>query len=579
MLRNLLREARGATRALVTFALYVVWVTGTHADDRSIDGTGNNTSNTNWGAASDPGSGRYVQLLREAPAAYEDGISSPAGASTRPSPRVISNAVAAQTGSILNNNLLTDFVWQWGQFLDHDIDLTEAAHPTESFDIPVPTGDPQFDPFSTGTETIGLNRSIYDPSTGLGPGNPREQINEITSYIDASNVYGSDATRAAALRTNGGTGAKLLTSGGGDLLPLNTALLPNANGGPFADNQLFLAGDVRANEQVGLTAMHTLFVREHNRLVDELAAENPGWTDEQLYQRARKIVGAQMQVITYEEFLPALLGSAAPSSTGSYNPNVDATILNEFSTAFYRVGHTMLSPELQRIQNDGTPAPGGPLSLDAAFFDPTLLQTGVDVDYLLKGLASQQQQLVDNKIVDDVRNFLFGPPGSGGLDLASLNIQRGRDHGLPDYNTLRLAYGLSAVTNFSDITSDTTLQVTLQSLYGNVNDIDPWVGALAEDHLPGSNVGELIATVLSEQFTRLLVGDRFWYENDPDFTQAEINELRATQLSDIIRRNTSITNLQNNVFVIPEPSTYVMFVIGLVVLLANGLVRRCKASG
>ena len=552
--------ATGAVALVVlTFALPA------SADNRTIDGTMNNLANPDWGAATDPGAGRYVQLRRVAPSDYGDGISTPAGAS-RPSAREVSNAVVAQSGSVLNARYLSDFVWQWGQFLDHDIDLTEAAEPHEPFDIPVPTGDPYFDPMSTGTQTIPLNRSAYDPNTGLGPGNPREQVNQITSYIDASNVYGSDPVRAAALRTNGGTGAKLLTSGGGDLLPLNTALLPNANGGPFPDDQLFLAGDVRANEQVGLTAMHTLFVREHNRLVDELSAANPTWTDEQLYQRARKIVGAQMQAITYEEFLPALLGPYAPSSSGTYDANVDATIINEFSTAMYRLGHSMLSPQLLRLQGDGTPAPGGPLALKDAFFDPTLLQTGSDVDEFLKGLASQRQQETDTMIVDDLRNFLFGPPGSGGFDLASLNIQRGRDHGLPDYNTLRVAYGLTAVADFSDITSDTTLQMALQALYGDVNDIDPWIGALAEDHLPGASVGELIARVLQEQFERLRDGDRFWYENDPDFTAVEIEAIRSTRLSDIIRRNTGITSLQNNVFVVPEPASVVLYAISMLAI-------------
>ncbi len=74
---------------------------------------------------------------------------------------------------------------------------------------------------------------------------------------------------------------------------------------------MFLAGDIRANEQVGLTSVHTLFMREHNRLADLIKAVDPGLSDEDIYQKARKIVGAQMQIITYNEFLPALLGDAA----------------------------------------------------------------------------------------------------------------------------------------------------------------------------------------------------------------------------------------------------------------------------
>ncbi len=240
----------------------------------------------------------------------------------------------------------------------------------------------------------------------------------------------------------------------GNLLPLNTFGLPNATGGPADPTQFYVAGDVRANEQVGLTAIHTLMLREHNRLADQIAAENPGWTDEQIYQRARKLVGGEVQVITYNEFLPALLGSYAPSINSVYDPGLDASVLTEFSTALYRVGHTMLSPNLMRMENDGSEAPGGPMPLRHAFFVPQNLASGGELEHFLKGLASDQQQEVDMHMVDDVRNFLFGEPIPGGFDLASLNIQRGRDHGLPDYNSIRVAFGLPAAASFADITSD-----------------------------------------------------------------------------------------------------------------------------
>jgi hypothetical protein len=175
---------------------------------------------------------------------------------------------------------MTDWVFQWGQFVDHDLDLTLLAEPVESFNISVPAGDPIFDAMNTGTQVMPFQRSKYDVATGTGVGNPREQINEITSYLDASMVYGSDATRATTLRTL--SGGRLKTSAG-NLMPLNTFGLPNGTGGPFDPTQFYLAGDVRSNEQVGLTAVHTLFVREHNRLADQIASANPTWTDELVY--------------------------------------------------------------------------------------------------------------------------------------------------------------------------------------------------------------------------------------------------------------------------------------------------------
>lgn len=512
---------------------------GADAEDRWIDGTANNLAHPDWGAAGCP-------LRRDAPAAYADGVS--AMPTNRPSPRAISQAVCAQAASRPNTLGLSDFVWQWGQFLDHDVSLT-PTEPAEPANIEVPAGDPWFDPFNTGVKEIEFDRSMDEPGTGTGT-TPREQINVVTAWIDASNVYGSDFGRAIALRTFE-DGKLLMTDEG--LLPFNEFGLPNANSGQLPDEELFVAGDVRANEHVGLTAMHTLFVREHNRLCEELAVSNPLWDDEQIYQRARKIVGAQMQVITYREFLPALLGPAAPAAAGAYDTNINASIANEFSAALFRVGHTMLSPVLQRFGNDNLPFPDGNLELHHAFFNPGLFTADVsNVDCLLKGLAARRQQNIDTLIDDSVRNLLFGPPGADGLDLASLNIQRGRDHGLPSYVDARAAYGLPLVTAFDEISSDPAFVQAFSNVYGSVTNVELWVGALAEDHLAGAAVGPLIAIALSNQFARLRDGDRFWYAIDPELGDI-VAELESTRLSDIIRRNTAISVIQDDVFhVIPE---------------------------
>jgi peroxidase len=503
-----------------------------NSEFRSIDGSGNNLDKPDMGAVG-------TQLQRWTQTAYSDGASGMAG-STRRGPREISNIVVAQPGSILNPENASDYLWQWGQFLDHDLDLTDGTNPPEAANIVIP-GDDQY--FLPGIETP-FNRSIYDPATGTT--SPRQQLNEITAWIDASNVYGSDEVRAQALRTLDGTGK--LRSSDGNLLPFNVDSLPNA-GGP--DPTLFLAGDVRANEQVGLTAMHTLFMREHNRLADELAAEHPDWDGEQIYQKARQLVGAQMQVITYNEFIPALLGKNSLKSYKGYSANVDASIANIFATAAYRFGHSMLSPTLLRLDADGQPIPEGHLQLRNAFFAPYRITTEGGIDPLLRGLAHQTSQRVDPYIVDDVRNFLFGDPIAGGFDLASLNIQRGRDHGLPDYNTLREKLALGRKQSFSEVTSDPDLQAKLAEAYDSVDDMDAWVGGLAEDPYRHAHVGELVYTVLKLQFEALRDGDRFWYKRT--LNKDELKTIRRTRLSDIIRRNTGIGDeLPDNVFLVPK---------------------------
>ena len=502
---------------------------------RSIDGTGNNLANPDWGSVG-------VQLLREAAAAYADGVASPAG-SDRPSARAVSNAVSAVLeGGLLNDRNLSAFVYVWGQFIDHDMDLTITATPADPFNVLVPTGDPHFDPLGTGTQLIQLNRSAYDPATGTSADNPREQTNSITAWIDGSMIYGSDAERAAALRTF--VGGRLKTSDD-NLLPFNVDLLPNDNAARLVpDDELFLAGDVRANENIELTALQTLFVREHNRIAATLAARYRRLNDEALYQQARQAVVAQIQAITYNEFLPALLGRGALDRYTGYDPTVNPGIANEFSTAAFRLGHSLLGDDVEFLDDNGEET-RDELPLSAAFFNPAVVSES-GLEPILKYLASDRAQELDTGVVDGVRNFLFGPPGAGGFDLASLNIQRGRDHGLADYNTTRVAYGLAPVDSFDDVTTDPQLQAALEDLYGSVDNIDLWVGGLAEDHVAGGSVGELFRTIVVDQFERLRDGDRFWYQ--AQLSSCERQSLERTSLSDVIRRNTELSNVQDNVF-------------------------------
>jgi hypothetical protein len=487
---------------------------------RSYDGTGNNLIHPEWGSTDE-------QLLRAAEADYADGISVPAG-EDRPSAREISNALVAQLEEEPNDRQLSAFIYVWGQFIDHDMDLTEP--PTsgrEAYNVSVPVGDDYFDPNDQGNQWINLNRSRYDTTTGTSVDNPREQVNQITAWIDASMIYGSTKATADSLRTF--VGGKLRTSAGN--------LPPTDAGGNF------VAGDVRANENVELTSMHALFVREHNWWAAQIARQNPRLGDEAIYQQARAIVIAEIQAVTYNEFLPALLGTGAIESYRGYSAAVDPSIANEFSTASFRM-HSLINDDVEFFGNDGR-AVRDEVALAEAFNNPDLLrETGADP--ILKYLASTHAQEIDSQIVESLRNFLFGQPGQGGFDLASLNIQRGRDHGLADYNSVREAYGLPRVASFAEITSDTALQESLATLYETVDNIDLWVGGLVEDHVPGSSVGETIRAIVADQFERLRDGDRMWFERN--FSGVQLEQIRNTSLADIIRRNTTVSSLQENVF-------------------------------
>jgi len=529
------------------------WATAVALDPRSIDGTGNNIANPEWGAAQQP-------VRRTTTNAYGDGQSTLARA-TEASPRLISNIVCFTPilASGLNVNMpnargASDFIWQWGQFLDHDLSFTTVSGGVpESAPIAIPKGDPYFDPQNTGTKTMTFLRSNYVIGSV-----PRQQININTSFIDASMVYGSDATREMALRANDGTGR--LETSPGNLPPINTTALINTNPNNPGQSGLFMCGDIRCNEVVGLTSLQVLFLREHNRVAGLIHNEQPQLNDEEVFQLARAVIAGESAHITYDTYLPILLGPNAIPAYSGYKSDVDPRTENMF-TILFRVGHTMLSSNLQMDGPTMTSLPSGPLSMANAFFHPEFMTVGAGLEPALRGMAGQHAQEVDLFVVKEVQSFLFDQPNvAASLDLPALNIQRGRDHGLGSYTQTEQDYGLPVAASFADVTSDTLLQAKLAEAYPQgenlteaqaVAEIDPWVGALAEDHVPGAMVGPLLEKVLSEQFIRTRDGDRYWYENTlpPEL----LAWVKTQTLAKIIRRNTTIGDeLPENVFLVPQ---------------------------
>jgi len=322
---------------------------------------------------------------------------------------------------------------------------------------------------------------------------------------------------------------------------MNEAGLSNQIVGP--SSAYFLAGDERANTGFGLMAIHSLFVREHNRVADQYVGRHSDADPEDAYQFARRWTAALIQSVTYGEFIPAILGNDAIGPYRGYDPDTDPTQSAEFVTFGLRFGHSMLSPVLRIIDNSGTP-------LEDVPHEKALLNIGVilrhGVGPVLKGFASQAMQEVDVLVIEAMRSIHF--PGSPPIDLIALDLQRARDHGVPGYNRCRLCFGLDPKEKFADVTPNTQIQQKLECTYPSVGSIDPLIGGLAEAHVPGSAFGPLLRSIMIEQFVRMRAGDRFWYENDPAFNAADLAELRQTRLADIIRRNTAIENIQDEVF-------------------------------
>jgi len=160
-------------------------------------------------------------------------------------------------------------------------------------------------------------------------------------------------------------------------------------------------------------------------------------------------------------------------------------------------------------------------------------------------------QATDVYVVAALRNLLFAPLVGGGMDeidLIAIDIQRERDVGLGTLNQTRHAIGLERYDSFAELTTDPVLQKSLQAVYGTIDNVDLFIGGLAENHAPGARVGPTFQAIIARQFEALRAGDRFFWMNER-FNDEAADLISKTTLADIIRRNTDTTNLQANVFI------------------------------
>ncbi len=610
------------------------------AEVRTLDGSGNNKARTAWGKAN-------TAYLRVAAANYADRVAKPVGG---PSSRYVSNRIFNDTSqNLFSENGVTQWGFVWGQFMDHTFGLRVEAG-GENAPIPFSSADP-LEAFTNTLGSIAFARTPAAAGTGKGT-KARQQINTVSSYIDAAGVYGGTNARLEWLREGPVDGklannaARLVMQNGylprgdarGNAATAPTMALMGRLEAPGGNAKAFVAGDQRANENLGLTATQTLFAREHNRIVAKLPNS---LTAEQKFQIARRIVGAEEQWITYQEFLPAL-GVKLAAYKG-YKTAVNPTLGNEFAVVGYRA-HSMIHGEFESIGEaaDYTPAQlaaieaqgveveveGDELAfvipLNLAFGNPDLLKL-VGVEAVLHGLGGEPEYKNDEMIDNQLRSVLFQVPVSGNpgcldgptlpqcfqgvADLGAIDLERGRDHGMPLYNDLRKAFGLAKKTSFTAITGEatdqfpndaaitgnpiddpsildfvalfdadgnsiplgseaadaeavtgvrrTTLAARLKAIYGDVSKIDAFVGMLSEKHVAGTEFGELQLAMWKKQFTALRDGDRFFYGSDAAELKAIKQKYGITfqkTLAQIIEQNTGI-DVQDNVFVaVEEPA-------------------------
>jgi hypothetical protein len=468
-------------------------VAATSPGNRALDGSGNNLAHPRWGQAGTP----YRWVVEPG---YRDGIKAMRDS---PGARYVSDRIFNDGGqNLFSERGVSAWVWLWGQFMDHTIGRAQGGG--ENAPIPFNPADP-LEGFRNDFGVIGFHRDTPAPGTGASRSNPRQQTNAVSSYIDGSSIYGTTNDRLDWLRDGPGDGdpthrrARLLTTPDG-YLPRASAR-GNASTAPAMDVDGTLlghpadrveAGDVRANENMALTALHTLFTREHNRIVAALGSSGLG--EEKKFQIARRVVGAEQQYITYTQFLPAV-GVRLPEYSG-YKKDVDATLGNEFAAFAYRA-HSMIHGDLE-LHADATrytteqirrlldmhvtvaPDPHNPsrivltVPLNVAFFNPSLVPL-IGLGPILATLGDEPQYKNDEQIDNALRSALFEVPGPGVadpgacftdpatpgcfhgvVDLGAIDIARGRDHGMATYNQIRHAFGLEPKRSFTAITGEST---------------------------------------------------------------------------------------------------------------------------
>ncbi|XP_018392669.1 PREDICTED: peroxidase-like isoform X2 [Cyphomyrmex costatus] len=542
---------------------------------RSIDGTCNNIENPSWGSAMTA----YTRVLFSQ---YFDGIQEPrrVGHSKKPlpSPRLVSATLS--TANDQSDASRTLAVMEWSQFISHDMAYTPVrkmvstrkpisccqpdgdtlsprhVHP-DCAPISVPDHDPVYGDHYVRCMNYVRSLPVLRSECTFGP---VEQMNQVSHFLDGSTIYGSSMKKSRELRTFEKGHLRIDVRNNHTYLPRGEIEFTSQ-----CRQNCYNSGDDRVNVHPQLAAIHTIWHREHNRVADELAKLNPDWSDEILFQETRRIVIAEIQHITYKEWLPILLGRRYTRAIGliedsysrNYNSDDEPAVSNEAATAALRFLNSLMQEKLSlpdnfRQQNKT-------LQLVEHFFNPRIIESEEVLDGLLRGLATQTSQKMDINLISDMTSKLYASDVNNlGLDAVSLDIARGRDHGLPGYNYYRRYCGLPAARTFDDFLDYIPVEMMkkLRTIYSHPNDVDLIVGGMAERPTDDAMIGPIFRCLIYEQFSRSRRTDRFFYDlttQSYPFTFEQLAQLRNVTLARIFCDNgNNITHMQLNVFLKPQ---------------------------
>ncbi|XP_065334518.1 peroxidase-like [Cloeon dipterum] len=540
---------------------------------RNIDGTCNNINHPSWGRS-------MTAYKRMIPPKYGDGLyklrKSHSASAPLPSPREISISLISDKDK--PEKEVTAAVMQWAQFVGIDLAQTPSAKmiftgssiscckpdgsnlpPRSVHPFCAPIAVPSDDPVFNDRQCLDYVRSVTAPRPDCKFG-PAEQMNQATHWLDLSMVYGITKEISDKLRTH--SNGHLATSPGParPLMALSLEPTSDCQGTIKPIGPCFKSGDSRVNDQPMLTALQTVWVREHNRLADALHALNPQWGDETLFQEARRITIAEYQHITYDQWIPLLLGDLYSKQMGlqksDYSESVNPAVRNSFSTAALQFLYSMIPGNISLFSPERRS--NTTLRLREHFNKPGVIQKQGILDQLLRMLATQSAQKVDLIHTEEVTHgFYAGELSNLGADALSIVVQRGRDHGLPGYNDFRSACGLprmSCIDEFADLLPKTVVNL-LKTLYANVNDVDLYVGAMAERLVDGALVGPTFRCLLGRQLRDTRKSDRFFYDlqgQAGSFTPEQLASIKKVTLARIFCNNgDDIKMMQPDVFYKP----------------------------
>ncbi|XP_061394514.1 peroxidase-like [Musca vetustissima] len=539
---------------------------------RNFDGSCNNLGRPGYGMANS----RYGRILKPR---YGDGKYAPSksrSGAALPNPRELS--LSLHGDDTVMDNTRSMLTMQWGQVVAHDmsemmegesVDCCKNPNSKYCYSIPLNAHGPIA--LTSGKTCLNFARSLSDADVTCPQSNYGyiEKLSKATPFLDLSSVYGNSYEQNIKIRQYFGGYLKTIVNKQQHYLPLTGT----TNGEcPASMGQCYSTPDVRNQLTPTIAVMQTIFVREHNRIANILGQLNPHYSDEKLFQEARKINIAQYQKITYYDWLPWLLGPVYSYSNGliynvdpyqhvnDYDPSWNPVAYAENSAGAFRYAHNQIPGWFSLVTSDR--AHNKTLRLSDYFKRPgvvQLLQAGRNFDDLVRGLITQLQKRADANLDKEIKHYfdrkLFDEFGT---DLKSIDIQRGRDFGLASYNDYREWCGLPRAHDWSGFANEIGEEKIslLQKFYKTPDDVELNVGGSLEQHHSEAIFGPTFQCIMGRQFLTARKADRFFFEHhdvNTGFTKEQLAEIRKVNLAAILCANTeTLRCVQPNVFLFPN---------------------------